>query len=560
MALAPVNEDTIQCVFYSIHLGSDKSKWSEICDQINDTILKLSKNYIWQRNQFQLYFPLMEYNDADIPMHLCSSTCFGDNIEDEWFIVYLVLEISKQFQGLIIQITDNDGDLLLIEAADYLPKWVNTDNMDNRVFIYKNHIHIIPPEMAPLDTKLELKTALKIITESCESTQASTDIEQAILKRIGSYPEKILTNIHKAVVKLPSSLAALLILKPSLIAPIVDAYCNHDIIDTKCCKNMDFSDYVRTEVKFTKYLYASLMHSKLINSVKHRITNSDKESILGLKLMCGFQMISSNGSGDLFSSKEYHRFVKSLKLNGYFKDNIEGSKQYNELLENAKEYFSVVESAVSLNLSHSISQLMESSDFKEIKYSLNEKYIVQPDYTGDNDDWLNINPEQLNELLHARYGKTTSLKNSDVLTSQSVTTELSSFLKQTSDFEGIEPNPIVKSEDNNIEFDPDQFVSCVEKMLNLLSTQGDDLNDVSDDDDDNMLYDHDEDDNEECAMELKSKLVQEQSENLEDSETILANIVKSMKEEKASTGPTSNLLRTIGINKSELLDSDDDLD
>lgn len=67
--------------------------------------------------------------------HLASNTNFGDNLEDEWFIVYLVLELTKRCEDLIVQIKDNDGDFLLIEAADYLPAWVRPENSENRVSV-----------------------------------------------------------------------------------------------------------------------------------------------------------------------------------------------------------------------------------------------------------------------------------------------------------------------------------------------------------------------------------------------------------------------------------------
>lgn len=36
-----------------------------------------------------------------------------------------------------IRIEDNDGEFLLIEAADFLPKWLDPDNSANRVSISK---------------------------------------------------------------------------------------------------------------------------------------------------------------------------------------------------------------------------------------------------------------------------------------------------------------------------------------------------------------------------------------------------------------------------------------
>lgn len=73
----------------------------------------------------------------EFPVHLISSTCFGDNIEDEWYIVHIIFELTKQFTDLIVQVKDSDGDFLLIEAADYLPKWANPDNTENRVSYFE---------------------------------------------------------------------------------------------------------------------------------------------------------------------------------------------------------------------------------------------------------------------------------------------------------------------------------------------------------------------------------------------------------------------------------------
>lgn len=408
--------------------------------------------------------------------------------------------------------------------------------------------------MAALQNKLELNDALNIIKETPKLTQASNDIQQAILNRIGNYPDKINEHIHRTVVKLPSKLATLLTLKPSLIAPIVNAYCNHDIIDAKCCKSIDFNDCVTVEVKFTKFLYATLMHSKLINNAKHYIIReNDKKSILGLKLMCGFQMIMNKGSvTDLFESKEYHRFVGSLKHNGYFRNNIEGSKEYNQLLEKAQHYFSAVECPVSSSISQNISELMSSSNFTKVKDKLKCTPYEQQNYVEDDEDWLNIHPEQLNELLYKRYGKKSNLKDNDIISSQTITQELSSFLKQTSDFEGIESERIEESENENIDFESEQFVTCIEKMLNILNTGCNEDIESSEDFDD-MDYNEVDDD---CDMELKAKLHHDSKENLKD--TVLANIIQSMKEEKASTGPSSNLMRSVGLSKTELLDSDDD--
>lgn len=37
------------------------------------------------------------------PPHLHGLTNFGDNIDDEWFIVSLLYEISREFAGVVVK-------------------------------------------------------------------------------------------------------------------------------------------------------------------------------------------------------------------------------------------------------------------------------------------------------------------------------------------------------------------------------------------------------------------------------------------------------------------------
>ena len=59
---------------------------------------------------------------------------YGDSVEDEWVVVYLLRELSRQFTEAWVRVTDSDGEFLLIEAANVLPKWVNPDVAEHRVY------------------------------------------------------------------------------------------------------------------------------------------------------------------------------------------------------------------------------------------------------------------------------------------------------------------------------------------------------------------------------------------------------------------------------------------
>lgn len=406
--------------------------------------------------------------------------------------------------------------------------------------------------MVDIDTELNIIDAINIIVNKQEETKC-TEVQQAILNRIGNYPEKITENMHRALVKLPVDVATLLTLKPSLISPIASSYCDHDMLEARACKNVTFKDCVTVQVKFTKCLYAMLTHSKLIRNFKNtHIDLNDKKSVLGLKLTCGYEMIMSKIKGDIFSSKQYTKFIQSLSDNGYFRDNIERSKEYNRLLEKAKEFYLDAECPINLQLSNAIAHIMRTEKFVTLKDSFKNTQVSGKELVEDNDDWLNINPDELNNLLNTRYGKKVTFKNDDVISSETITSKLSNFLKETSDFEGIETGKEEK-EDNEIEFDADLFANSLKNMLNIING-GHEIDADSDSD-----YDMDDVPPEDTLdEEIKTNLLSNINNNSEDSQNILTNIIQSMKEEQGAPGPTSNILRTIGINKINVLDSDDD--
>lgn len=64
---------------------------------------------------------------------LRGSTNFGDSIEDEWVIVYLLRELTKKHQDIWVKVVDSDGQFLLVEAAGALPSWLEPEIADNRV-------------------------------------------------------------------------------------------------------------------------------------------------------------------------------------------------------------------------------------------------------------------------------------------------------------------------------------------------------------------------------------------------------------------------------------------
>lgn len=401
-----------------------------------------------------------------------------------------------------------------------------------------------------MDIKLSIVDAIRAVIQSPETTRVIDPIEKAIFERISNYPQKIKENIHHAVVHIPIELATLLTLEPSFIAPIINTYCSHDPLEGRICRNIPINTCIDAKVKFTKCLYAMLVHSKSINNrnVKNNDTNSTK---LGLKLSFGFNMILKSDK-DMFATKSFSKFLSNLKDKGYFKGNIEGSQEYNKLLEEAKAYFSNNDCSIYLHISKKMKQLMSTDKFIKLKETIilnNENSQI---LSGDCDDWLNIHPDELNELLNKRYGKQVKYKKDDLVTAQTITNDLNIFLNKSSDLDGIETSDDDGYRANNIEFEADKFSECIEHFLNFIVSNNQEID--SNESDDYDYIDEIPDDN--LDKEIKEKLLLDV--NSDSEKTIVQNIIQSVKEENSTPGPSSTLLRNLGIKKSDLLDSDDD--
>lgn len=148
------------CVEYSLYIIDSKLKsQKDLLSRLEDvrkeslTLLKvLTKDYIWQRDGFKVDVKTEKGTISTICcmgpwinyliglMYLNGITNYGDSVEDEWLIVYILRELSRRFPTLWIKVIDSDGEFLLIEAANALPRWLNPEIADNRVGILV-HVH-----------------------------------------------------------------------------------------------------------------------------------------------------------------------------------------------------------------------------------------------------------------------------------------------------------------------------------------------------------------------------------------------------------------------------------
>ncbi|KAM4030244.1 protein ecdysoneless homolog isoform 2-T2 [Anomaloglossus baeobatrachus] len=580
-----VVEDFVEYHLFLVPEGpSDPAKLKQILQQYIEEILAklaaLLADYIWQSQAFHLKYISSK---GDVPAHIGGVTRFGDNIEDEWFIVYLVQQITKDFPELAARVEDNDGEFLLIEAADFLPKWLKPENSSNRVFFYHGKLCMIPvhkdgdlPDPASGMTALQ---ALRLLSAHPEAFIASDSITKATERRIKGYPEKIKDSFHQAHCLVPAEIAAILKERPQLVSAAVQAFYLRDPIDLKACRAFHHFKPERclyTSVTFTKCLYAQLHQQRFhpdkrsgfaLPAVSHP---KYKAHELGMKLAHGFEILCSKCAGSdglarRLPSKSplWTGFLINLQKNDFFKGETEGSAKYCELMKKAELYFqqSVFnpDSSTSLSPGEEVLRLLSTLtvNMEELK---KEEAQLPPD---EDDSWLDLTPEKLEQMLQYAAGpKEIATETGENYNLTEVTESMKAFITNVSSHEGAEvPWSLPEMP---ITFDVDSFTSALNKIIGP-SPEELDSDDLASEEDFELLNSDDDDANlSDLATPLNADALQSLHSYMDvmDKELAQTNIGKSfikMKDMSAAHPKTDKAEAEVDPDEADLAPVDVDL-
>jgi hypothetical protein len=357
----------------------------------------------------------------------------------------MLKEISKRYEEAVIAVSDNDGDFLLIEAAMQLPSWLDPSNSDNRTYIHQGNLHLIPLPKSPAEIlhipngKLTRSRAVDIVRSQIVSTKAPVALEDAAFYRIKGYPNKVVEERHRARCTIPVKLAYILLKHPRLIPHATEVFYLRDPINMKAASRMiQFppSDQVTTVVDMTKTTYAQLMSQQFYAPKPFTLpSRSNKRKFdaaeLGMKIACAFEMLYADKrvnieaptqgttveSYDFQNDNTWKDYKTRLERRGYFKGELEGSARYRELEAVAKRQHlrnrqEVVDQADEDIDAESIATMTRNSTLQSIPQK--EMDRVLQDYSEaelnhllqeaeckqeDDDSWMNVNPQELEELL-----------------------------------------------------------------------------------------------------------------------------------------------------------------
>ncbi|XP_037064522.1 protein ecdysoneless homolog isoform X3 [Peromyscus leucopus] len=419
MKLAMVEDAVEYCLFLIPDKARDTGETEEILQKYIERIMTqfapILVPYIWQNQPFNLTYKPAK---GGVPAHMYGMTKFGDNIEDEWFIVYVIKQITKAFPELVAR-----------------------------------------------------------------------------------YPGKIEASLHRAHCFLPAALVAVLKQRPRLVSAAVQAFYLRDPIDLRACrvfKTFLPETRIMASVTFTKCLYAQLVQQKFVPDRRSGYGLPPpshpqyRAHELGMKLAHGFEILCSRCSPHLSDSRKppvtasplWAGFLESLKRNDYFKGLMEGSAQYQERLEMAKNYFQLSihrpESSLAMSPGEEILTMLQTLPF-DVEELKREGAHLPPE---DGDQWLVLSPDQLEQLLQDATGRKESQpipqkeeeQNYDVA---QVSESMKAFISKVSTHKGAEL-PRDPSE-APITFDADSFLNYFDKILGA-KPQESDSDDMDEDD------------------------------------------------------------------------------
>ncbi|KAF8251698.1 SGT1-domain-containing protein [Wilcoxina mikolae CBS 423.85] len=297
---------------FTVHLlPAAPARLTELLASVQALAKEWTKDYIWQRVPFSIDL-------SPDSSHLHGTLEYGDAIDDEWFVVSILLEASRKNPDAWIRVWDSDGEFLLIEAAHALPRWLNPEVAGNRVWIRQGKLWIIPMVKRG-KREISLEEALKFLGEcDLESLTRDKAVEKEALLRTKGYPEKARGQLHRARVVVPRRVAALLKACPESIAAAVEAFYIRDPVSLMALKKKErvlpWDDTVEAGVMFTKVLFAQL---------KGQVWSPPKESMfpqsgdgkvdVGVKLTAGFEMLLAKENDVLLTTDTRKKMVDEIR-------------------------------------------------------------------------------------------------------------------------------------------------------------------------------------------------------------------------------------------------------
>lgn len=247
--------------------GADQASHAALLDDVARVLIlhvaPHTDGYLWHRDAFSV---AARAPSAGVEAHLAGELRYGEGVEDEWFAIWLLLELSAAFPALAITAEDTmDGQLLLIEAAARLPDWLDPETSENRVLLRAGAVLLVERAHAPATPVGGVRLADALCAVRAGRVPPHAPITAAARARLRGYPaEAALLSTHRKRLVLPLPAALALAASPWLVPRAVDALCSRDALSMRAAGRMAAlapraHPPVLASVRFTRRQYAQLL-------------------------------------------------------------------------------------------------------------------------------------------------------------------------------------------------------------------------------------------------------------------------------------------------------------
>ena len=276
---------------------------------INDIVLpslRKTFNYPWHLGGEGLSFGAecqsIDHSDGTAVPHLRAVLRYGHCIADEWYavaVMYHLMEVLQTQHNIRVgveMIDADDGQFLLIEAADALPDWVDelgVDGMRHRAWLLDGSVRLLPPSLGNDSGGggMSQVEALQSLQSSPSNLiVAPNAVQELIVAKIQPFleamkcrashsttmPPSVSEHLHRAAMVLPLDIAILIRNRPDLIPSAVHAFCRHEgqqqksdtklqqsirigVHSSEIVPNVAFERLVTTVVALSRTTYAVLL-------------------------------------------------------------------------------------------------------------------------------------------------------------------------------------------------------------------------------------------------------------------------------------------------------------
>lgn len=228
---------------------------------------QLQQQYIWQHDGMDIgkCCSIIKKN-ARWKNMIEGSVRFGDNVDDEWFVVWILREMTKAFH-IAVRVWDDDGEFLLIEAAFSLPSWLEPDVAQNRIWLYRGNVHCIDLESSKMKKDIDIDTGVQTLLNDMETTRScGSPVDTSVSRRLSIYPEYAKKTMHRTTVCVPRSVASMIVDTPQCVSTAAEGFSKGVSTERKyaamSCRFLSKEEtLVPIIVTFNRFLYSALRMS-----------------------------------------------------------------------------------------------------------------------------------------------------------------------------------------------------------------------------------------------------------------------------------------------------------